>query len=336
MPFIHVPAPARDTAPHSARRAGASLRRSAWRCAAAVATRPAVATPTARAGSLPPAFRWSPARIGCRCRRRGQRHFVGVDHRVGQAADARDNRQRAIAQGAELGQPAWLEARRHQQRIAPPWIRCAKPRRSRVCTPTRPGLRCGGGGEPASSGASPVPSRASCPPAPSRTGSAASSRSIPFCQVSRLITPNSSASPDRVGQAEPVLQRRLVRSRVQQARSASNGAARCGSARRIPYRRVDAVENAARARRRGRAADRRDPCRRPVSDLRGVGGRYGGDPVGEVQPSLEEADGAIVLDASTVTPPAAAADARSSSAGNWPWNARLCTVITVPGRRPPA
>ena len=48
----------------------------------------------------------------------GKRHLVGVDHRVAQPADMRDNRQRAVAHGAELRQAARLEARRHQQRIA--------------------------------------------------------------------------------------------------------------------------------------------------------------------------------------------------------------------------
>ena len=45
------------------------------------------------------------------------RGVVGVDDRVGKAADARHHRHAAIAQAIELGQAAGLEARRHQDRV---------------------------------------------------------------------------------------------------------------------------------------------------------------------------------------------------------------------------
>ena len=45
------------------------------------------------------------------------RRLVGVDHRVGEAADARHDRRRAVAQCAELGEPAGLEAGRHDDEI---------------------------------------------------------------------------------------------------------------------------------------------------------------------------------------------------------------------------
>ncbi len=48
---------------------------------------------------------------------RRQRRLVGVDHGVGEAADARHQRRRAIAQRAELRQAAGLEARRHDEEI---------------------------------------------------------------------------------------------------------------------------------------------------------------------------------------------------------------------------
>ena len=47
-----------------------------------------------------------------------ERRLVGVDHRVGEAAGARDDRHAAVAQAVELGQPAGLEARRDQDRVA--------------------------------------------------------------------------------------------------------------------------------------------------------------------------------------------------------------------------
>ena len=56
---------------------------------------------------------------------RRQRHLVGIDDRVRQPADARDDGHGAVAQRAELRQAARLEARRHEQRVAPAWIRCA-------------------------------------------------------------------------------------------------------------------------------------------------------------------------------------------------------------------
>ena len=48
---------------------------------------------------------------------RGQRHLVGVDDRVGEAADAGHDGDRAIAHRAELGQPARLEPRRDHERV---------------------------------------------------------------------------------------------------------------------------------------------------------------------------------------------------------------------------
>ena len=65
-------------------------------------------------------------RIASRRDAGGERRFVGVDHRVGEPADARDDRHRAVAQRAELGEPAGLEARGHEKEVAPAWIRCAR------------------------------------------------------------------------------------------------------------------------------------------------------------------------------------------------------------------
>ena len=47
-----------------------------------------------------------------------QRRDVGVDHRVGEAAGAGDDRHAAVAQAVELGQAAGLEARRDEDGVA--------------------------------------------------------------------------------------------------------------------------------------------------------------------------------------------------------------------------
>ena len=49
---------------------------------------------------------------------RPDRRLVGVDHRIGEPAGACDDRHAAIAQAVELGQPARLEARRDEDRVA--------------------------------------------------------------------------------------------------------------------------------------------------------------------------------------------------------------------------
>ena len=51
----------------------------------------------------------------CPC---GDSHLVGVDDGVGKPADPRHDRDAAIAHGAELGQAAGLEARRHEKCVA--------------------------------------------------------------------------------------------------------------------------------------------------------------------------------------------------------------------------
>ena len=74
-----------------------------------------------------------------------------------------------------------------------------------------------------------------------------------------------------------------------------------------------------------------------VVDLARIGRRDGGDAVGELQAGLQEADAAVIFDAVDRRAPAAAGRARQNTdTGKWPWKARLWTVITVPGRRPPA
>jgi citrate synthase len=48
---------------------------------------------------------------------RADRRLIGVDHRIGQPADPAHQRHRAIAQPVKLGQPAWLEPRRHEHHV---------------------------------------------------------------------------------------------------------------------------------------------------------------------------------------------------------------------------
>ena len=95
----------------------------------------------------------------------GERHLVGVDHRVGQAADAGDDRHAAVAQAVELGQAAGLEARRHEDRVAAALDQVRQ--RLVVADDARRRGRDGAAAaarKPASSAASPEPSSASCAP----------------------------------------------------------------------------------------------------------------------------------------------------------------------------
>ena len=67
------------------------------------------------------------------------------------------------------------------------------------------------------------------------------------------------------------------------------------------------------------------------ADFRRVRRRHGGDAIGKREPRLEIADGAVVLDAvDRPRVPRQPERRRADTPGNWPWNARLCTVITVP------
>ena len=103
--------------------------------------------------------------------------------------------------------------------------------------------------------------------------------------------------------------------------------------RRVPDGVVDAVQDAgddggASAQ---QAVEPHAALRR--ADLGGIGRRDGGDAVGELQPGLQEADAAEILHAvDRERLEGAAPGSASRAAGKWPWKARLCTVITVPGR----
>ncbi len=125
---------------------------------------------------------------------RGERHLVGVDDGVGEAADARDDGQGAIAQGAELGQAARLEAGGNRAaRPRPPGFDARPSRRSRSSRRPVPAA-------PPQPRAAPVRARVRPRQAPraarrcrSRTSRLAMTRSWPFCHESRLTTPRSSA-----------------------------------------------------------------------------------------------------------------------------------------------
>ncbi len=144
---------------------------------------------------------------------------------------------------------------------------------------------------------------------------------MPFCQVSRLTTPKSGA----VGSAsrpQPRLQRRLVRGARGEALASKRGGevrvASPGSRRSSSMPLQDAGEHA------GALAQQPVEAHAELrrADLRGVGRRDGGDAVGEREPGLQEADGAVVLDAVERRAPAAAGRAAASSAPG-----------TGPGRR---
>ena len=88
----------------------------------------------------------------------------------------------------------------------PAWIWWARVSSWPKSQPTRPRWSRAATRKPACNASSPDPRRASCAPSASRDGRASSSRSSPFCQLSRLTTPNSGAagsgsSPRRVCRA---------------------------------------------------------------------------------------------------------------------------------------
>ena len=93
------------------------------------------------------------------------RRLVGVDDRVGQPADAADQRHAAIAQAVKLGQPARLEARRHQHHVGAALDQMAQ---LLVIAGDEPDLARDAASprraKPFSSSASPEPSTTSCPP----------------------------------------------------------------------------------------------------------------------------------------------------------------------------
>ena len=117
-----------------------------------------------------------------------ERGVVGVDDRVGKAADPRDHRHAAVAQAVELGQPAGLEARGHENGVGAA-LQQVRQRLVIAGDDADPAAMARGGGmERALERRSPEPSTASRAPARDQPIDALPSRSMPFCQVSRLTT----------------------------------------------------------------------------------------------------------------------------------------------------
>ena len=121
--------------------------------------------------------------------------LVGVDHRVGQAADPGHDRDRAVAQAVELGQAAGLEARRHEDGVAA----ALQQVRERLVVAEHAadpaGMGHGRGAEARlQRRRRPSPARRAGRHGPAGLAGRASSRSRPFCSVSRLTTAQSSAS----------------------------------------------------------------------------------------------------------------------------------------------
>ena len=174
---------------------------------------------------------------------------------------------------------------------------------------------------------------ASCPPPPSSAGSAESSRSMPFCDVSRLIDTEQQPWGSRrrpIAPAEPPCSRH--------ARQPVDIERRCEMriARRIPHVCLDAVENAGQnVGARAQQAIHPHATRRGT-DLRGIGGRDSGNPVGKPQSGLQISDIAIVFDALDVNASAGKPERGNRCAGNRPWKARLWIVITVGGPLAPS
>ncbi len=182
-------------------------------------------------------------------------------------------------------------------------------------------------------------------PRPAASASTASSRSRPFCQVSRLTTPNSGASGSA---ARP---RRACRAALLAARAGQvlGGEPRRGISLSVAGSQtviVDAVEDAAQPIRRAAAAARPGPCRLPACGFRRVGRRDRGDPVGEAQPGLQVADVAVIFDAVDAERPRRQAErgqqrrpgtgpGRRGCARSSPCRAARPAVVVQIGRRQP-
>ena len=161
---------------------------------------------------------------------RGQRHLVGVDDRVGEAADARDDRDRAVAQRAELGEAAGLEARRHEQRVGAALQRDARATRRSRSSPRR---ARGGGAPPRRSrlerlvaGAEERELRAARSVI---AGSASSSRSMPFCQRQSADDAEQRTSPGSASRPKRACSAALFARAARRGVRASKRAARCAS-----------------------------------------------------------------------------------------------------------
>ena len=191
-------------------RAPAAPRRSPWPCrSAAASSRPPgredVCSAVSSAQRRPSGVKWSKSEAGALARHR----VPGLD-RVGEAARAAHHRRRAVAQAVHLVEAARLVARRHEEEVGagldpvrqllvvaaevPGLAREARPGARRGTTRTAPrrcrarrSARRGGRG-----------TRAAC----------RSSRSNPFCAVSRETMPSTGASL-RVRQADLLEQRAL-------------------------------------------------------------------------------------------------------------------------------
>jgi len=107
-------------------------------------------------------------------------------------------------------------------------------------------------------------------------------------------------------------------------------------ARRIPYIRINAIEDAREHVSAGAEQTVETHAAGRCPDLRGVGGRYRGDPVGELQPSLQESDAAIVFDTLDGERIRWKAEMPQQPRRKLPWNARLWIVITVGASMAPA
>ena len=218
-----------------------------------------------------------------------------------------------------LRQAARLEPRRHQQRVGPGLDQMGEVFVIADVTATVPGYW------PPSPAALLERRGRRCPAPPAAlrcraAGAAAARRSTPFCQVS--------ASPPRTA---------AVRIAAGQSAAAARACSDAGRRARIGRSVRGIVWSVA-----GFHTATSIPLRMPQStlrapqeriepgpfgrrlDLRRVGRRDGRDAIGKLQPGLEEADAAVILDAVDREGPARARRSVVRSwAGNRPWKARL-------------
>ena len=181
-----------------------------------------------------------------------KRRLIGIDDRVGKAADARDDRHAAIAQAVELGQPAGLEARRDEDRIGAALEEMRE--RLVIADDDADAARMprGRGGEAAlRARASPEPSRASRPPE-------ATMRVERIDQKVHALLPGQPAddaeerSVVRV-EAEALLRARACSPRRWPSFAAAKVRGEMRVGRRVPDIGVDAVDDAGQTPRRARS-----------------------------------------------------------------------------------
>ncbi|KAG5721678.1 hypothetical protein E4T56_gene6046, partial [Termitomyces sp. T112] len=222
---------------------------------------------------------------------RGQ---IGIHHRIGQPPRARHHRHAAIGQTVQLRQAARLEPAGHEDGVAPR----LHPVRERLVIAdahrNAPRMARGGGGKFPHQRRIARPQQRQTPPHPGQMVEA-------LRQHIHALLPGQTADHDEQRaivtlKAEFRLQRALVGQALAK-RARGEMALDCRVAGRVPFGRVDAVDNAM-----DLCAPTADQAFEPhaemrLADFHRIGGRDGGDRMGRFQPGLQQAHAAMIFHA---------------------------------------